>query len=160
MSQVTERDLQRFASIGYPAPVCANGETDAKSLAESVIRVLENPSARLTTAAAMAVGTLAESDELDVFSGLDLSDNVRRRLGYLSERLSVKVTASERLLAFGAMLHKSNDSQSPWLTFMAKTTPTFIRLQTERADALNHRWNVLGNIAFVSKAKEHNGDIR
>lgn len=147
---VTEKDLRRFASVGYPAPVRSNGHTGPGALAESVVRVMESPAARLAKAAALAVKNLAQRNELGTFSHFDLSDNARRRLGYLAERCAqgedLSSAVGQRLVLFGTRLHKVDDSKKPPLTFMAKTNPTLLRLMAEQSDVISRRWGVYGEI--------------
>ena len=147
---VTRDDLRRFASVGYPAPVRASGDTEPKALAKSVVHVLESPAARLEYAAALAVKSLAQQNKLEVFAQFELSDDARRRLGYLAERCAqgkeLSSDVGQRLVLFGARLHRSDDSSQPPLTFMVKANPRLLHLVAERADALNSRWNVYGDV--------------
>lgn len=149
-TQVTKRDLARFASLGFQASVCANGETDSGSLVESVVRALQAPSARLAGAVMMVLHNLAESDELERVLDVELDDDVRRRLGYLAERLSQTPASSDvvarRLEAFAERLAARSDSSRPPLTFLAKTNPTMVRLQMNRGDETSRSWNVFGNV--------------
>lgn len=105
------------------------------------------PSARLAKAVMCVLKYLAMSNKLDVFFEVELSDDVRRRLGYLAERCAqgkkLSSQAGQQLGSFGARLYKRDDSDRPPLTLMAKTNPTLLRLQAERADRVNERWNVL-----------------
>ncbi len=147
-AHVTERDLQTFASLGFPTSVRANGNADTDSLVESVLHVMTAPSARLAQAAAMALHALALSGELNEFLQYELSDEVRRRLGYLMEYLSQNTapTESESLKRVARQLYRPDDSKKSPVTFMARTTPTLLRLQRKRADEVNHRWSVYGNV--------------
>lgn len=136
--------------MGYPAPVRADGETGPKALAESVVRVMESPAARLAKASAMAVKNLARRNELELFSSFDLTDDARRRLGYLMERCaegeSVVPEVGRRLRSTGARLHKVDDCERPLLTFLARTNPTLLRLVADQSDELNRRWRVYGEL--------------
>lgn len=147
-TQVTERDLQHFASLGFGAPVAAGDDPTPEELAESVLHVLEAPTARLTTAAALALNALASSDELDAFSDFELADEVRRSLGYLAERVAGQPESSEqiakRLKDFSDDLHQRDDSKQPAVVLMARSNATLLRLKRKRADEVNRRWSVFG----------------
>ena len=145
--QVREADLRRFAAVGFPAPVRAADNPNPQRLAESAARALENPSARLVKAVSCALEDLAVSNRLHVFSSVEFSEDVRRRLGYLAERRAqdygLDSSVAQRLASFGATLREPGDSEKPPLTLMAKTNPTLLRLQAERGDRINEKWNVL-----------------
>lgn len=147
-TQVTERDLQHFASLGFGAPVTAGDDPAPEELAESVVHVLQAPTARLTTAAALALNALASSDDLDAFADFELADEVRRSLGYLAERIAGQPESSERiakrLTDFSDDLHHSDDREQPAVVLMARSNATLLRLKRERADDVNRRWNVFG----------------
>ena len=147
-TQVTERDLQHFASLGFGAPVAAGDEPAPEELAESVVHVLQAPTARLTTAAALALNALASSDDLDAFADFELADDVRRSLGYLAERVTGQSKSSKktakRLKDFSDDLHQSDDSEQPAVVLMARSNATLLRLKRERADDVNRRWSVFG----------------
>ncbi len=147
-TRVTERDLQHFVSLGFFAPVTAGEAPAPEELAESVVRVLQAPTARLTTAAALALNALASSDDLDAFADFELADEVRRSLGYLAERVAGELKSSkktaQRLTDFSDDLHQSDDSEQPAVVLMARSNATLLRLKRERADEVNRRWNVFG----------------
>lgn len=150
-THVTERDMRRFASLGFPASVCASQETDPDSLVQSALHVLQAPSARLAGAVMLVLEALAATDNLEpVVRRLELDDDVRRRLGYLAERLSQTSSTpdpiAERLADVAGNLADPNDSSRPPLTFMAKTTPSLLRLKMRRADETSRRWNVYGDV--------------
>ena len=148
-ARVTEKDLQNFAALGFAAPVSADVEPDSEELAESIVHVLQAPTARLTSAAAMGLEALASTNELDVFDRISFDDDVRRSLGYLAERVARQLDSSaqtaERLERFSAVLYRPDDGRQPPLVLMARSNPTLLRLKKERADDVNRRWNVFGN---------------
>lgn len=145
--QVTETDLRHFAFAGFPASLRASTSVTAIELAESCVRALEKPSARLCEAVKWVLQHLASSSQLEAFLSTDLSDDVRRRLGFLAERCAqgaeLESDVARRLASFAHQLREFNDSEKPPLTLMARTNPTLMRLQMERADEVNQRWNVL-----------------
>lgn len=155
-TQVTERDMRRFASLGFPASVCANGETDAGSLVESTLHALQSPSARLAKAVMMALESLAQSNELQHLFDNEFDEDVRRRLGYLAEHLSQSPTTSElvanRLADVAQRLAAPDDRTRPPLTFMAKINASLLRLKMRRADETSRRWQVFGNLELPEPA--------
>jgi predicted RNA-binding Zn ribbon-like protein len=155
-THVTEQDLRHFASLGFPASVSASSATDAGNLVESVLHVLETPSARLATAAAMALWALGTTDDLDRLQERELSDAVRRRLGYLAERLSqntdTPTPVTRSLAQFADELHHASDATKDPLTLMAVTNPTLVDLFVSRSDELDKKWCVFGKFDLPAYA--------
>lgn len=154
-TQVTERDMRRFASLGFPASVCANGETDAGSLVESLLHALESPSARLAKAVMMVLESLANTNDLQWLVRSELDDHVRRRLGYLAECLAQAPSTSElvarRLEDVAQRLAASDDYAREPLTFLATMNPSLLRLKMRRADETSRRWRVFGDVELPER---------
>lgn len=149
VTRVTEEDMRSLASVGFPASVRARENTSAEELAEALHRVVEFPAARLERAAALALCELSRTDQLERVLRRDRSDDARRRLGYLAERLSrnpeLSQAAKGRLQAMAKRLHEAEDASKPLLTFLARANPSVLRVFAERADEVNDRWNVMGD---------------
>lgn len=145
--QVTEADLGRFAAVGYQAPVKAVESPRVVDLVVSASHVLESPAARLVRAVELVLESLADTDDLDQFLVVPLSDDARRRLGFLVERSARRddlgFEAVARLALLAESLYRAEDAEKPPLTFIASTNPTLLRSYRRRADELNKRWNVL-----------------
>ena len=112
---VTKEDLSTLASVGVPVPARPKEQPERTALADAVLHVLSAPSARLVSAAALAVLELAKSDQLDLFDDDALDDDVRRRLGYLVEQAARETQLDEHvrtgLEMLGERLHRSSDSE-------------------------------------------------
>ncbi len=149
-TKVTEQDLQNFATLGFPASVPAAETASTEKLVESVLHVLETPSARLASAVALALQALATTSELDRLVESELTDDVRRRLGYLAERLSEEsaspLKVKRRLAEFAGQLHQEDDDEKEPLTLLAATNPTLVRLYMKRADQIEENWGVYGEV--------------
>ena len=153
MAHVTAIDLKRFASIGYPAMLGSEmpdgSEPEPGLLFESVVNVMAEPSARLVTAAALALSVLALRNQLPDDQVDELSDDVRRRLGYVAERLLADphMESSDTLSRFLERLVESRFRDEPPIT-LGLVQDAYLRKKLESADEVNERWQVYGNPEF------------
>lgn len=154
MPKVTNQDLERFASVGYPsalssgAPV-SNRRVESALLFESVLKVMAEPSSRLVSAAALALAELAARNDLPEREVDELADPVRRRLGYVSERLveELNPSAATNLARYVKELSSAAPSTSGELT-LGVDSASYLRMKKSSADEVNLRWQVYGEPEF------------
>lgn len=155
--KVTEKDLARFAALGYPAPVEPASDVAPRAVAESLCRAVESPSARLLDAALLALDWLAEHDALEALTRPDLSPEASRRLGFLAEKLAeTHTTVTKRRLKTLANSLYEQLAQQPdsALTFAAVTTDAYLQQLREKGDHTNERWQVFVELDSLPSSTE------
>lgn len=150
-SAVTQRDMKQLAGVGFPTQVAASERVEPGELAHALVHVLENPSARLLVGAAMAVRWLAENGELQLVDDRNLSEDAKRRFGFLLEKFASGEQASTEAAKLANRLVESVPADPSPLTFSKATTQTYLRQLRERADSTEDKWGVFADLSDATE---------
>lgn len=152
MSDVTQRNLAHLRAVGFRVPAEASREVSDAELVETLLEILDAPTARLAEAACLVLAELAERGALELLTTDELPHDLRRRVGYLAARTShserVANREKQRLVELARRLSSPGDARRPALALISNPSEAYLEVERKRGDDVNQRWGVYGDVSL------------